>query len=88
MAYKKKVHRFADCGSNMGAADRSDGSLTTDFRQTTCGVCKRRITEAIAELDWGSELPLQLQAILSSVASHLETQSEPRRGQKRVKVTL
>ena len=80
MAHKKKVHRFGDCGSNMGAGNRSEGNLTADIRQVTCGTCKRRITEAVAQLDWSDEeLPL---ALLSSIAARLSLEPEPRRGDK------
>lgn len=82
MAYKKKVHRFADCGSNMGAGDRSEGSLTSELDDVTCGVCKRRITEYIAQLDWKTELPLSLRAMLGAVGFKLDRESEPRRGDR------
>lgn len=70
MAYVKKVHRFSDCGSNMGAGDRSEGSLTQHVRQVTCGACKARILNVIAQMDW-EKLPNELRIELSNIAVNL-----------------
>jgi hypothetical protein len=74
VAYQKKLHRFADCGSNMGAGDRSDGHLTTDIRKVTCGACRARILNSIAQSDW-EQLPSELRTELSNIAVKLD--SEP-----------
>jgi hypothetical protein len=70
MAYQKKMHRFDDCGSDMGAGDRSDGHLTTDIRQVTCGACRARILNTIAKSDW-TQLPNELRIELSNIAVRL-----------------
>jgi hypothetical protein len=71
MAYVKKQHRFADCGSNMGAGDRSEGNLTDNVKLVTCGACKARILNEIAQADW-SKLTSTLQAELHHVATKLD----------------
>lgn len=71
MAYVKKVHRFRDCGSNMGAGDRSDGSLTADVTKTTCGACKQRVLDVILKSDW-QHLRKDLVAVFRDVAVQID----------------
>lgn len=78
MAYVKKIHCFDDCGSNMGAGDRSDGHLTEDLKLVTCGTCKRRITEVIAARDWSDKtLPW---VVLAALTSALKCFPQARKG--------
>jgi hypothetical protein len=75
MAHKKKVHRFNDCGSNMGAGDRSDGSLTINISLVTCGTCKHRILDVIAKRDWElmrGDLLNELGLVAVLIANNLE----------------
>jgi hypothetical protein len=71
VAYTKKLHRFADCGSNMGAGDRSEGSITDNVKLVTCGACKARILNVIAQADW-AKLTSTLQAELHHIAVNLD----------------
>lgn len=74
MAYKKKLHRFDDCGADMGAGDRSEGNLTDKVQLVTCGVCKARILNVIAQSDW-NKLTSQLQAELHHIAVNLDKET-------------
>jgi hypothetical protein len=75
MAYNKKKHYFNDCGSNMGAGDRSKGHLTKLLHKVTCGTCKRRLLESIAAIDWTDEVNLdvvaRLEAALERIPGHV-----------------
>lgn len=70
MSHNKKMHRFEDCGSNMGDGDRSDGHITNDVYKITCGACKQRILGLILKQDW-STLHLDTGSILSSYANQV-----------------
>lgn len=71
MAYKKKLHRFADCGSNMGAGDRSEGNITDKVQLVTCGACKQRILDTVLQADWG-KLTSTLLAELHHISVQLD----------------